>query len=427
MRLLLLLILLVGPLAAAQDEVDSPLVSPSSRQTSLNVRPLWTLNIGRDGPAKDFPGPRVASDKERILYLQAGQLKAVDAETGRQLWAFWVGKATQLKTSSGGLLAITRGEIYALEPATGKVRWSRAEEKRGDHFGGIYAVDRNTLYIAKPEGLTAVHLETGRTKWATRVPFFTPFEPFTIVKDRIFVFTVSGDAMNAKTSIFDAQTGRFLGDAKTRGPLATVKGQVFFQRDWFPLDYPDDVFVDVHDLRTAKRLESRTYSVENRVTGNYSSSEIAIDASTVYISGGGNIACFPLAQPGGDAKPDFIRVPKGDVTWLAGPRNGTFLLGWRGALWLVRQDEKDNCAPIELLGQGRKVASGRLRHDVAGNGLYVGLKNGMFQAINLRTGETVPRLELAAPIGPTYVVGDTLIVQAGDKLLAFALPKEWNP
>lgn len=89
--------------------------------------------------------------------------------------------------------------------------------------------------------------------------------------------------MNAKTSIFDLQTGRFLGDANTRGPLAIRNQQVFFQNDWFLIDYPDHVYIDVHDLRTGERLEDRTYSVENRVTGSYWSSKVAV-AGAISIS-----------------------------------------------------------------------------------------------------------------------------------------------
>ncbi len=60
-------------------------------------------------------------------------------------------------------------------------------------------------------------------------------------------------------------------------------------------------------------------------------------------------------------------------------------------------------------------------------GLYLSLRNGMFYALDLRTGETVLKLRLAASTFPTYVVGDTLVIQAGNKLLAFALPKEPRP
>ena len=273
--------------------------------------------------------------------------------------------------------------------------------------------------------LIAVNLETGKTKWTTRVPSFAPFEPFTFIKNRVFIFTVSGDAMNATTSIFGERTGRFLGEADTYGPLAAVEGRVFFQDSFFPLDYPDDVFVNVHDLRTGKRLERRTYRVVNRVTGNYSSSEMAAGLGALYVSGGGNLACFVLKLPGRTTKPDFIRVPDGEVTWLEGPYRGVFVLGWRSAVWLVRAQRDDPCSPVDLLQQGNRLGPGRVARVTAlGENLYVGLRSGAFYAVDARSGQVGVRLELStSDFGPILVAGETLIVQAGNEMLAFRLPE----
>ncbi|WP_149865383.1 outer membrane protein assembly factor BamB family protein, partial [Listeria monocytogenes] len=149
---------------------------------------------------------------------------------------------------SGRVLAVTaRGKIHALEPATGRVRWTRGGEAKTKYQ--IFAVADRTLYTAESEKLRALDLETGKPKWATDVSSFAPFfEPFTVIKNRIFIFTVNGDAMNASTSMFSAQTGRFLGEADSYGPLAAVGGRVFFQDNWFPLDYPDDIFVNVYSM-----------------------------------------------------------------------------------------------------------------------------------------------------------------------------------
>lgn len=295
-------------------------------QGSVAASPLWRLDIRRNEPFTDTLGPGVANDERRIFYLQAGHIKAVDAATGRPLWTFQVGQGAHLRYGSRQVLAVTaRGKIYPLEPQTGRVRWSRAGDAKADFQ--IYAGADGTLYIAEPKKLRAINLETGGTKWATDVSSFAPFfEPFTFIRNRVFVFTVNDDAMNATTSMFDARTGQFLGEADTYGPLAAVGGRVFFQDSWLPLDFPDDVFVNVHDLRTGKLLERRTYRVENRVTGTYSSSQVAVDAGAVYVSGGGNVACFPVAQRGGRAKPDFFRVPHSEVEWLGGLHRKTFVL-----------------------------------------------------------------------------------------------------
>lgn len=399
------------------------LVLASSFQVAVAASPLWRLDIRRNEPVSDTFGPQVVNDGARVFYLQAGQVRALEAATGRPLWTFRVGSGAQLRYGSGRVLAITaRGKVYALEPRTGQVRWTRAANDT-EAVSHIYAVADSTFYTAELEKLTATDLETGRTEWATEVPFFAPFEPFTVDRNRVYVFTVGGDAMNATTSIFDARTGQFLGEADTYGPLAAVRKRVFFQDNWLAPDYPDDVYINVHDLKTGKRLERRTYIVENRVTGSYTSSVTAIASGALYVSGGGNVACFRLAEPRRTAKPDFIRVPGGEVTWLEGPYRGAFVLGWRSAVWLVRAQRGDPCSPVELQKQGIRLGPGRVARVTAlGDNLYVGLRNGAFYAADVRSGEVGLRLEFpAANFGPTLVSGNTLIVQAGNELFAFRL------
>ena len=408
-------------------------------QKVSSVRPLWQLEIRRNEPPKDFLGPRVVSDQKRVFYLQGGQVKAVDAVTGQQLWTYQIGKWAQLRYSSGWLLAITQGgKVVALEAQTGRVHWHKEGIYAG--FEGLYTgltIAGKTFYLAEPGGdIQAFNLNTGRLLWRTEEPFLQPNgspynkKSLTFIRDRIFVQSVSSGAITTTdTYIYDAKTGKFLSVASSYGPLATIGNKVFFVQDNFVtwLDYPDILGLNVYDLRTGKRLEERTYSIKNRVKGNDWNSKVAV-TDAVYISGGGNVACFPLAAPGGKAKPDFIRVPRGDVQWLAGPRNGTFLLEWQNTLWFVKQRQKP-CQPVNLLKQGLELGRGTLaRANTIENGLYIGLKNGTFYAVNTKTGEVVLKLALRSyTFGPTHVVGNTLVVQAGKRLLAYPLPGPLTP
>ena len=384
-----------------------------------SIRPLWQLEIPRNEPPKDFLGPRVVSDQARIFYLQGGQVKAVDAATGRQLWTYPIGKWAQLRYS-GWLLAITQGgKVVALNVQTGRVRWS----KLGNAFG-FDSGKGEILYLAEAGKLSAVNLETGKTQWQTRTSFGFD-RNFTVVEDRIFVPVGVIDTFSDQVEIYNARTGKRLGKA-SRMPLATLNSRVFAEDNWFLIDYPDDSYLNVYSLKTAKLLERRTYSVTNRVRGNDWNSKIAVN-DAVYISGGGNVACFPLSAPGGRAKPNFIRVPRGDVQWLAGPRNGTFVLEWQKSLWLVRQNRKP-CQPI-VLQKGTKLGKGSLaRISAVKNGLYIGLRNGTFYGVNTKTGRVVLELALRSyTFGPTHVVGNTLVIQAGNRLLAYPLPAALNP
>ena len=405
-------------------------VSHASAQAvsqKVSSPPLWQLEIPRNEPPKDFLGPRVVSDQTRVFYLQGGQVKAVNAATGRQLWTYQIGKWAQLRYSPGWLLAITHhGKVVALNAQTGRVRWRKA-----DIYSNFTAAG-NTLYAADPRGVEAFDLTTGQPLWHTAKFPFSPTgtvyndAPLTVVGNALFIQNVVFDAMSTNVRVYSTETGRFLLRTASFGPVGVTDRQVFFVSD-FPaqLDYPDRINLAVYDSRTSKMSE-RVYSVKGRVRGQEWNSKVAV-TDAVYISGGGNVACFPLSAPGGKAKPDFIRVPRGDVQWLAGPRHGTFLLEWQKSLWLVRQNRKP-CKPI-VLQKGTRLGEGSLaRISAVKNGLYLGLRNGTFYAVDTNTGRVVLELALHSyTFGPTHVVGNTLVVQAGNRLLAYPLPAALTP
>ena len=108
-----------------------------------------------------------------------------------------------------------------------------------------------------------------------------------------------------------------------------------------------------------------------------------------------------------------------------GPYRGVFVLEWRSAVWLVRAQRDDLCSPVDLLRQGNGLGPGRVARVTAlGNNLYLSLRNGAFYAADARSGQVRLRLEFpTANFGPTLVSGNTLIIQAGDELLAFRLPE----
>ena len=263
----------------------------ASSQKVSHVRPLWQLEIRRNEPPKDFLGPRVVSDQKRVFYLQGGQVKAVDAVTGQQLWTYQIGKWAQLRYSSGWLLAITyNGKVVALNAQTGRVSWS----KSGNAFG-FDARKGEILYLAEAGKLSAVNLETGKTQWQTRTSFGFD-RNFTVVKDRIFAPVSVIDTFSDQVEIYNVRNGKRLGKA-SRMPLATLNNQVFAEDNWFLIDYPDDIYINVYSLKTAGLLERRTYSVRNRIRGNDWNSKIAVK-DAVYISGGGNVGLFSALRAG---------------------------------------------------------------------------------------------------------------------------------
>lgn len=260
----LLLLLLAAPATAQAEPLPRTKPVHPQEQVTPTAQSLWRLDIRRHEPAKDFPGPRVVSDEARVFYLQQGQVKAVDAKTGRQLWAFQTGKGAQLKYTSGWLFAIAQsGTVVALEPETGRVRWSRKAI-------ADFTVAEQTLYVANPGGVRAFDLSTGKLLWHTKERFLQPSSsfyngaPLTVIGNRIFVQSVSSGAITTtNTYIYSSRTGKRLSEAYSYGPLAAVADKVYFVVHNFPtqLDYPDRFEINVYSLQTGRLLEEHVYNV----------------------------------------------------------------------------------------------------------------------------------------------------------------------
>ena len=406
----------------------------AAAQQVSSLRPLWQLDIRRNEPVKDFLGERVVSDEARVFYLQGGEVRAVDAATGRQLWTYRIGKWAQLKYSSGWLLAVTYGgRVVALEPRTGRVRWQKTY--RAPEGIETFTVQGDLLLVVVGERFIAYETATGRERWRVRGLYGLTRDPHHAVPSvsgSVVFLELGYHSLTSSSDLFafDRATGKRLWKAFSHfTPLIVAGNKVYSLRDDYPmnLDYPGRSKVSIFDLRSGKQLGNRTYSVQTRATS-YTNSEIAIGSDAIYVSGSGNLACFPLAAPGGKAKPDFIRVPRSDVQWLAGPHNGTFLLEWQGVLWLAQQHRRP-CTPIDLVNQGLSLGKGSLtRADRIGNRLYISLRNGTFYGVNLQTNRVSLKLTLQnGAFGPTHVIGGTLVVQARNELLAYSLPEALKP
>lgn len=140
-----------------------------------------------------------------------------------------------------------------------------------------------------------------------------------------------------------------------------------------------------------------------------------------------NVARFAL---GGAGLPTFVK-PGANLEWLAGPyRDKLFVLEHSGGTrrFLVGGLEGSSLSPIQFNDTYEVGANSISRLDLSGNGLYVGHTDGQFVAVDVQTGRAFFRLQTDTKnFGPTHVVGNTLVVQTENELLAFALPEELGP
>lgn len=140
-----------------------------------------------------------------------------------------------------------------------------------------------------------------------------------------------------------------------------------------------------------------------------------------------NIARFALAGTN-TSRPTFVK-PGANLEWLAGPYDDKlFMFEREGGKRRFQVGEIEGSSLVKLDGTYQIGANPIARLDLIGNGLYMGHTDGQFYAVDVRTGRAFFRFKTSAKnFGPTHVVGNTLVVQAGNELLAFALPQELRP
>ena len=228
-------------------------------------------------------------------------------------------------------------------------------------------------------------------------------------------------------------------------PLAVVGNKVYLLEDdpSRNLDHPGRLRVNAFDLRSGNLLSKRTYNLNPAAVVDdlsmhphpWDDGRVLVYKNMLYVeakrlgTAQANVARFAL-DGRGTPRPNFVK-PGANLEWLAGPYRGKlFLLEHKHGKrrFLVGQLEGSSLTPTRFDDTYPIGATPISRLDLIGNGLYVGRADGWFYAVDVRTGKALFCVQTGAEsFGPTRVLGDTLIVQAGNNLLAFALPETLKP
>ena len=198
--------------------------------------------------------------------------------------------------------------------------------------------------------------------------------------------------------------------------------------------------MNAFDLRSGKPLDNDIFNLNRAAVSNnpgahpspWEDGRKLVYENTLYVeakrlgTAHANVARFALGSQG-TSRSAFVK-PGPNLEWLAGPyRDKLFVLEREGGKRRFRVGDVggSSLAPIPFDDAYQVGANPISRLDLIDNGLYVGHTDGQFVAVNIRTGRAFFHFRTDAKnFGPTHVVGDTLVVQAGDELFAFTLPKE---
>lgn len=448
MRLLLLLSVLIGSFAAAQSD-RAPYSGPPRTQNAPVGSPLWQLDVQRREPDTSSPNSDIVSGDGRVFYLQSGQVKAVDAETGQQVWTFQVRRARLAVGAHHFLVVAQQRTLHVLDARTGDVLWQQTYH--APEGVETFAVYGDLLVVVVGERFIAYELATGRERWRVRGLYGLTQDPHHTVHSAsgsVVFLELGYYSLTSSPDVFafDRTTGKRLWKVWSAfSPLTVISNRVYLLEDNRNMDhdYPGRFRVNAFDLRSGKPLGRRVYNLNSRgVMENlydhphpWDDSSVLVHGNTLYVdvkrlgTAQANVARFALGGKS-TSRPAFVK-PGANLEWLAGPYRGKlFLLGRKNGKHRFRVGDVggSSLAPIQFDDTYQIGANPISRLDLIGNGLYVGHTDGGFYAVDVKTGRAFFRFKTQAKnFGPSHVVGDTLVIQAGNKLLAFALPEELKP
>ncbi len=422
----------------------------SARDTGVHdigvpaATPLWGLDLRgalrqetwspETGQVSD---PYVVSDSRRLFFVRAGKLRALGARTGRQLWTFNVTGPVRFEVRAGSLVVVGQRSVYGLNARTGRVRWSRSYRAPVETF----SVHRDLLTFIVGERLVVTDLATGRERWRVRGLYGLTRDPHhavTAVAGSVLFLELGYYSLTSSPDVFafDVKTGEQLWRVRSHFlPLSVADGKVYLPYDdaLTRQERPGRLTLDVLELRSGRRVGQHVYNLNGSDQTVYTTPDLwnygraAVDGGILYLeahklsSRRTGLARFRLEDPAAAA---FVQ-PGARFTWLAGPYRGKlFVLGRQDKKRLLICSLTAPTLPIRWRGTGPVNVNPVSRLDLLGNGLYVGHTDGHFYAANIRTGRTVFSFQTdTRNFGPTRVVGNTLVIQAGSELLAFKLPR----
>ncbi|MFJ8005443.1 protein kinase domain-containing protein [Streptomyces fagopyri] len=205
-------------------DVRSPAKHTDGQASADSFQP-WDLRLGAHG-VKAAGLPQCAYTPHELYCVRPGVLAAsVDPADGRVLWSRGDAHRGNHRSSkppvlSGGLLQVLSGDglrLEALDPATGVTRWSHDVARysgRVTHAGGV-------VLLTGPDGeVTALDAATGEQKWRHTVPG-QPAPQFVTYGDGV-AYTVTTTGGGTRVDAVDPQTGSTRWHRRLDGTLNVV-------------------------------------------------------------------------------------------------------------------------------------------------------------------------------------------------------------
>ncbi|HUS47149.1 MAG TPA: PQQ-binding-like beta-propeller repeat protein [Phycisphaerae bacterium] len=406
-----------------------------SKDKAILESVLWKSSV-KEGVAS---APAVS--KGVVCFMGSdGSLRAVDAKTGKAKWSFQDKEAAKEQARAPGPQVVTggaqgpapliadgtvyvsarAGHIYAVDLATGRLKWKSAS---ADGFGPP-AIAGGVLYVGGTDGgVYALDAATGKQSWRGELPNGAAVAPVVVGK------TVYVADKDKNVHALAAATGQKRTLAS--GLTAAVVGMVAVGDEMLVVRTTDGL--TALDLRTGQSKWShplpthqplQAMNVRFQVAGGQIN---AADIAAQYDGAGRPVLQAGVLYAAGTNEIHAIDAASGKQLWSYKPKPKA-----GQAQAQVRQVFVGNAGVVVIGGQGRVIMQGvgtRLISPpcIDGGMMYVGSSYGL-HAVELKTRQELWRLETTQPVQlcPTAADG-TLYFAAGSGLQNMAIAAGARP
>ncbi|GAB1154988.1 hypothetical protein YWY31_10130 [Paenibacillus illinoisensis] len=406
-----------------------------SNLTVPERKPSWTVKVDSyTDQNESYQGQQAVAEDGKVFAFSNRKLVALDAATGKQLWAYGKDLTASIVYDNGVLYGLTSShKPYAVNAKTGKAVWQSGTSTWVDTRERTEALipTADTLYVIKGSTTYAFDRKTGKLRWKVDEALAEGNgTAYLQESDGVVLrtFFVQGALTSVQLNAYDKKTGKKLWSEFGQGEALQIRNGLVYSVDYYtPLlqDYESDpdrkVQVNVFNLKTGARKGSMDFTWKMSGDPPYERGQGSVLANDgkIYIEQAGRIAEYELSTyKNGDA-PTRTFQPPGGVS---------------GELVAVVQERliyRDSVTDSEL--KGVKLVNGSAvqwngdapvsQVSIYGKGIYRAQRNGTLLGINMLTSQPVFRVKTGADLHEaTLKTGSMIIAQAEGKLIGVKLP-----
>ncbi|MFD1270572.1 PQQ-binding-like beta-propeller repeat protein [Paenibacillus motobuensis] len=402
--------------------------------TVPELKPVWTLQVDNYlNMNEPYIGKQAIAEEGKVFTFAETKLVAIDAKTGKRLWAY--GKdLTPFVIYSKGVIYGLSGDHkpYALNAKTGKVKWRSDSSTWIDTRMRTESLipTEDTLYVIKGSTTFAFDMATGKLKWKVDEPLAEGNgTAYLEESDGVVLrtFYVQGALSTIQLNAYDKKTGKKIWSQLGQGEALQIKDGLVYSVDYYsPLLFeyqsqPDrKLSLNIFNLKTGAKKGNREYNwkMPGDPPYEYGQMGVFMSGDKLYIDQGDKVAQYDFDQYKTGAAPlKTFQHPYGD-DWMLLNITQERLIFQDKVTWELKGIKLANGQ--EVVWSGDAPFS---QIDVYGKGMYRAQRNGTLLAINMVTTTPVFRVKTGVDYHEKTLKTDgMLIIQAEGKLLGVKLP-----